>query len=576
MNEPLASLDVSTRRRAIWVQAALVFLCAFLLQATLQTMPGVVTHEDGTRSLGLRSRTLPVGDTPYHIRMAWLYRTGAIAEAGSQFHWMRHSVWADRFVNKEFLYHIYLVPFTLGASDVNDTDALIWGAKLANCTTFALLALTLFGVLRALGVRRPWLFTAMMLVLGGISFCSRSEESRAWPFYVMCSLLAWLCMAQNRRLALVIVACIFTLSYAAAHFLLILWGLRTAMILLLGPETGASRKSDFVLGLKQLGAIACGVALGVLLHPGRADFVHTWVVTYVQVFLGILRGPLQQVGLSMAEALGVTASYSREDAQRLRLGVEFLPFAGTNLLIAGGAAFASPVVLTVLSAWHRHKPSREAMLALAMGTLTLVMYVNSMRFAEVMGPFMALFFGIWIENWLRCRHVARHLAARPVRARRCALAGTVLVLLAAAGIWVWTLEGKGERKDVPVTKTAQWLRDNPKARGKLVWHAQWDMFPALFFYAPQSDYVVGMDPHYLLAHSREKSNLTCDILDNVVDNETLERVQRLFAPDYILVVPGVTPAFFEQCRKAEAEGKLRLAFVDEKAGIGVYEVIREK
>ena len=576
MTEPTTSLDVSTSRRALLLQALLVFVCAFLLQGLLQTLPGVVTHQDGSQSMGLRSRTLPVGDTPYHIRMAWLYRTGAIAEAGSHFHWMRHSVWADRFVNKEFLYHIYLVPFTLGASDLNDTEALIWGAKLANCTTFGLLALVLFGVLHAFGVRRPWLFTAMMLVLGGISFCSRSEESRAWPFYVMCSLLAWLCMAQNRRLALVFVACIFTLSYAAAHFLLVLWGLRTVMILLLGPEPCASRKTDFLHGLKQLGAIAGGIALGVVLHPGRADFLHTWVVTYVQVFLGILSGPLQQAGLGVAEALGVTASYSREDAQRLRMGVEFLPFAGTNLLIAGGAAFACPVALTVLSAWQRHKPSREAMLALAMGTLTLVMYVNSMRFAEVMGPFMALFFGIWVESWLRCRHVARYLAAHPLRARRCALAGTVIVLLAAAGIWGWTLSGKDERKDVPVTTTAQWLRDNPKTRGKLVWHAQWDMFPALFFYAPQSDYIVGMDPHYLLAHSREKSNLTCDILDNEVDDETLDRVHRLFAPDYILVVPGVTPAFFEQCRKAQAQGRLKLAFVDEKAGIGVYEVIREK
>lgn len=554
----------------------LVFLCAFLLQGLLQTLPGWVQGEDGAQHLGLRSGTLPVGDTPYHIRMAWLYRTGAISEAGSHFHWMRHSVWADRFVNKEFLYHLYLVPFTLGASDVNDTDALIVGAKLANCTTFALLALTLFGVLRAFGVRRPWLFTAMMLVLGGISFCSRSEESRAWPFYVMCSLLAWLCMAQNRKAALALVCCIFTLSYAAAHFLLVLWGLRTFLILLIGPEGTATRKAEFKAGLKLLAAMVGGIALGVALHPGRADFLHTWVVTYVQVFLGILRGPLQAAGLSVVESLGLTSDYTREDAQRLRLGVEFLPFAGTNLLVAGGAAFAAAALLPVYSAWQRHKPSREAMLALAMGVLTLLMYINSMRFAEVMGPFMALYFGIWIEDYLRCRHVARKLAASPVRTRRCALAGTLLILLAAGGIWGWMLSGKEERKDVPVAGAARYLRDHPRAHGKLVWHAQWDMFPALLFYAPQCDYIVGMDPHYLLAHSREESNLTCDILDNQVNDETLERVIALFRPDYILVVPGVTPAFFEQCRKAEAQGRLKLAFVDEKGGMGIYEVMPEK
>lgn len=559
-----------------WLAGALlVFVCAFALQGIMQTLPGVVTGEDGSSQWGLRSPELPHGDTPYHIRIAYLYRTGEIARAGSHFHWMRASHWSGRFVDKELLYHIYLTPFTLGASDINDTAALTTGAKIANCFTFALLALCLFGALRAMGVRRPWLFSAMLIVLGGISFCTRSEESRAWPFYVMCTLAAWVAMARNQRLALLLIAAAFTLFYAAGHFLLVIWGIRAVISLIAGPQDGTTRLAELRKLSLQGAAIVGGFALGIVLHPGRADFLYTWLITYVHVFLGILKGPLHDVAQSVASWVGLTANYSAEDAERLTLGVEFQPFAGSNLLIAAGPSLACLLGLTFASMYWRHRPSREALMALGLGLLSVAMYINSMRFAEVMGPFMALFCGIWVEDFLRARHIARGLSRRAAFARKFAFAATAVVLLAAGAMWSWALAGKDNREPSPLHATALWLRDNPKAHGKMVYHAQFDAFPALFFYAPQVDYTVGMDPHYMLAHSRQQSNLTCDILDNHVDDATVDRLITLFDCDYILVIPGLTPGLFHKCQEAERAGILKLAFVDHKSDMGLFEVVRK-
>lgn len=561
-------------RKTVLVHALLVFICAFALQGIMQTLPGLVVSEDGSRSPGLRSQHLPHGDTPYHIRIAYLYRTGEISRVGSHFHWMRASHWSTRFVDKEFLYHLYLVPFTFGADDINDTTPLVWGAKLANSVTFALLALALFGALHAMGVRRTWLFSAMLIVLGGISFCSRSEESRAWPFYVMCTLGAWVTMARDRKLALLLVSAVFTLSYAAAHFLLIVWSLRAVLTLLLGPVAGTTRRGELKVLALQAVAIVGGIALGVLLHPHRAHFAQTWLITYVHVFLGILSGPLHGFGQGVVGLLGLNANYSADDAARLGLGIEFQPFAGSNLIIAGGPSFACLLVLTFVSALWRHRPSREAVMALALGVLSVAMYINSMRFAEVMGPFMAFFCGIWVEDFMRTRHVRRTLGARPLAARRLSRIATAAMLLAAAGLWTWAVTGKETREPSQLRGAALWLRDHPQAHGKMVYHAQFDVFPALFFYAPQVDYTVGMDPHYMLAHSREQSALNSDILENQVNEATVERVVSLFGCDYILVIPGQTPAFFHECEKAEKAGKLRLAYVDRKADLGIYEVVR--
>lgn len=577
MTDPEQSRGGTTPAKSrSWIAGALlVFVCAFALQGVMQTLPGLVTTEDGSGEWGLRSPELPHGDTPYHIRIAYLYRTGEIARAGSDFHWMRASHWSGRFVDKELLYHIYLTPFTLGASDINDTAALTIGAKVANCFTFALLALCLFGALRAMGVRRPWLFSAMLIVLGGISFCTRSEESRAWPFYVMCTLAAWVAMARNQRLALLLVAAAFTLFYAAGHFLLVIWGIRALISLIAGPQEGTTRLAELRSLALQGAAIVGGFALGIVMHPGRADFLYTWLITYVHVFLGILKGPLHDFAQSVVSGIGLTSSYSAEDAERLTLGIEFQPFAGSNLLIAAGPAFACLFGLSFTSMLWRHRPSRESVMALGLGLLSVAMYINSMRFAEVMGPFMALFCGIWVEDFLRARHIARGLSRRAGLARKFAFAAAALVLISAAAMWSWALAGKDNRKPSPLHATALWLRDNPRTHGKMVYHAHFDAFPALFFYAPQVDYTVGMDPHYMLAHSRDQSNLTCDILDNNVDAQTVERIVALFDCDYILVIPAMSPGLFQACQEAEKAGRLKLAFVDHKTDMGLFEVVRK-
>ena len=561
------------RPKTAFREGMLVFLAALFCVGLHQTQPGLVEREDGSRSFGLKARSLPLGDSPYNIRLAYLYRTGDVAEAGREFHWMSSSIWAHNFCDKEFLYHLYLAPFTLGARNIKDTGALIWGAKIATSLMFALLALTLWAVLRGFGVRHAWCYVPLIVLLGGIVFCHRAEETRAWPLGVICSLTAWLMMARNRRLALLLVAAIFTLGYSAVHFLIMLWFVRAALALLLRPQTNSSRRAEFKQHLWLLGAILAGIALGVLLHPGRRDFANMWVVTYLLVPAGTLQGAAQSTVFELFAMLNISHGYTREEAQRLQLGTEFLPRSGANLILAGGAAMFAPLALALASAWRRHKPSRETMFALGAAMLTLAMFINSARFAEIMGPFMALACGLWMNDLLTSPRVRKQAAARPVLFSRLGLAARTGMLVVFAVMWTYVLADAEVPMPRPWRDAALWLRDNPQARGKVLFHSRWDVFPDFIFYAPNCDYIVGMDPNYLLAHDVGKSRLYWDIFEDKVDSTTVDRIRREFGASFILVMPPHTPGLDRECRRQEELGKLRLAYVDPNFMVVIYQVV---
>ncbi|MCC6150077.1 MAG: hypothetical protein IT461_07500 [Planctomycetes bacterium] len=563
-----SSLD---RPKSAFREGLLVFLFTLLLVGLHQTQPGMVEREDGSRVFGLRSRSLHLGDSPYNIRLAYLYRTGDVAKAGSHFHWMSSSIWADNFCDKELLYHLYLAPFTLGARDAGDTSALIWGAKLGIAVMFAFLAWVFWAVLRGFGVKQAWCYVPLIVVMGGAVFMSRAAEARAWPIGVICSLTAWLVMARNRRLDLLLVAAIYTLSYAPVHFLGLLWLVRTLGCLLLGPgQTGLSRGAELRRHLTLLAMIALGVVLGVLLHPGRADFIRLWVVAYVMIPAATLQGPLRDLVFNLVVALNFATEFPPGEAKRMKLGLEFLPQAGTALLFVGGAAMLSPIVLAVTSAWHRHKPRRETLLAMGAALMTLVMAINSGRFFEIAGPFCALASALWVQDLIQSRRMQLRMALRPVLFRRLRVLACAGVFAVFGVLWATGLD-RYPPMPRPWRDAAIWLRENPQARDKIVFHANWDTFPDLFFYAPHCDYIVGMDPTFLLAHDVEKSRLYWDIAFDKVDATTVPRIREMFKADYILVVAPINAGLDQECRRLESIGTLRRAYTDPIFNVAIYE-----
>lgn len=84
--------------------------------------------------------TLFDADGYYHIRMAkFITQYGPYLD----FHWARYSILAEHFVDKDFLYHLLLIPFTF-------LPDMIFGAKIAAVVFAAALYLVFFLAFEAL------------------------------------------------------------------------------------------------------------------------------------------------------------------------------------------------------------------------------------------------------------------------------------------------------------------------------------------------------------------------------------------------------------------------------------------
>ncbi len=180
--------------RSPWVQGVALFLLVFAGMLFYQFVPGVTEH-------GLRSTNVGLGgaDGYYHIKMGYLYRTGEVPAAGADFHWTREGIWNEAFSDKDFLFHVYLAPFTLLADGPADADGLIKAAKLATSLLGALLILTMFGVLRLFGVRYAWLFALGLIAVGGTFFAFRMNLCRSYVASIIFALAGWTLMAKRPR-----------------------------------------------------------------------------------------------------------------------------------------------------------------------------------------------------------------------------------------------------------------------------------------------------------------------------------------------------------------------------------------
>ena len=98
-------------------------------------------------------------DGYYHARLAQMMPERGISQ---HFPWTQLSTWKDRYCDKEFLYHIAMMPFAQIGGEP------ILGARLFAALLSVAVVVILFLVLRANGARWPLFFTALPLGMGGL------------------------------------------------------------------------------------------------------------------------------------------------------------------------------------------------------------------------------------------------------------------------------------------------------------------------------------------------------------------------------------------------------------------------
>jgi len=389
-------------------------------------------------------------DEYYHVGLARLMRTDFRI---TSFHWTPFSLLADHFADKEPLFHVLLMPF----AGLSLERAGLCGVLLGQVFLLAAFAFVLW---KLAVPRAPWLVFALAGL--GPMFALRADMCRPHIWLIGFSLLViGLLAAEVSWQVLAPVCAVAGLAHTGGWIAIgfaALWGVAGFL---------SRIPSERRLAWQPAAAAAGGWLAGQLVHPNVPEnFRLFWIQNFVVTFQSTAAG---------------------DAALRAQIGNELTP-PELPVLIDQWPAFIAPLLVALLLLGNPRLRTRSTLTAAVASFAFLLAGTFFFRRFFELGPPLAL---------LALALLLRERAAQgmPPLLRRAGpfLAGLAIVL---GSVWTWSaVRVLGFGASSPPQAMAQWLAERGQP-GERVFTAQWADSAPLFYYAPQLQSLVALDPTF--------------------------------------------------------------------------------
>lgn len=477
---------------------------------------------------------MPDNDGYYHIKIAAIMREQGLTP---EFPWLPLTILNEReYYDHHFLFHVALIPFTMGD--------LRLGAKFASVLFAALAFLSVWWLFRS--QRLPYAsLWALGLLAVSEAFLYRMSITRAQSLSLAVLALAthWLLTGKHHRLLLL--GFLYVWLYNAFPLIVILAALYTLSLLLV------ERKLD----VRPLLYTTLGVALGLFINP---YFPHNLVFIAHHLLPKLT------------------------DATAVSVGNEWFPYTTTQLLTNSPFALLAFLAGIFALGWNDKRLQTRTLFSLFSAALFGVMLFQSRRFIEYFPAFALIFSAFAISPLLEAkwpRQLSIQIQGVQSRSRELALSiservaswipalilllvfipGSILTLRAAAN------SIQGSKSYTLYAAASTWLEANTPP-GARIFQTDWDDFPRLFYYNTHNTYLIGLDPTYMQIYDPQLYDLWVDITQGKVENPS-QFISTTFGSKYIL-----TDLLHQDfIRQAEQDSGLMEMFRDNSSII--YQVI---
>ncbi len=407
----------------------------------------------------------------FHIRYAEVLRSEGVSRS---FPWWDETFLRDRYADKDFLYHVLLVPFTFGS--------LVTGGKVAAVVIGAAVMGAFYLVMLRLSV--PWPAAWTLGLLGcSTAFLYRLGFTRP--------ALAAVAVAASGTAAIFLRSPRWVFAFAALYpHVHISYHLLPCVALL---HAFHLRRGDGDRGTagRLAASAAAGAATGAVISPYFPNNLYLWWVQNVRV-LGLAWSAPEDLGMGLEIRSGLSS--------------QLLGYNAAAFLMLGAAVY--------LLARTRRGGSAEALTLLVISGGFLGLSMMSRRFIEFWVPFTILLAGIVARDEVHSRPAWGRSPSKALFAAAVALLIAVLLIPNARAAREIVRKDQG-----PIFEGASdWMRSNVPA-GEKIFHLDWDQFPQLFFFNPQLRYLVGLDPAFMYvtdpARWREWQEVTHGEIDDL-------------------------------------------------------------
>jgi len=416
-------------------------------------------------------------DAYYHIKYAELYRTLGIKETLNNFSAGEYTTLNKYPTDLSFLYHILLIPFTYGN--------LINGSKLAAIIFASLIFVLFYWVLKKFKIKYSFLWT-LLFFSASSNFIFRLTLSRAFLLSILFLILGFYLIVKKKYIWLFVLSIFYALTYTASQLILVI-GLIYILI-----EYWKTRKFDW----KLLFYPFIGLLIGLIT---RYDFLQNLYNIFVQNFY-VLFYKLNGVKLSIGNELHIINA-----PIKINLILLFLFGLGISFIIIN---FKEKRI-------KKNNLSIVYIYTFFLSILFCLLTFMSQRFFEYWTPF-TLLFAVFTFKYISQDNYWRNLIAEFLKIFRkkyfslfwlkpFAFVFLGLIIVFFSYINITQAINSMEENIYPFDKyqeAGKWLRQNTPQQS-IIFNANWDNFPQLFFYNHQNKYIVGMDPTFMYVYNKE-------------------------------------------------------------------------
>jgi hypothetical protein len=421
------------------------------------------------------------------------------------------------YVDHHYLFHVLLIPFTLGDLRV--------GAKLAAVVFSSLGIASMFALLVTYRVRYRWLWLAPLFA-GSEHFLYRMSMTRAPSWSLALLGVGTYLILKRKHLWVAALSFVFVWSYSLFPLMLV-FALAYSITVYL-----SERRIDLWSAL----ASAVGIAAGLVINP------------YFPKNLTLLREHL---------LMKYTGSYAVD------VGVEWYPYETWVMLGISAVAFAVYFLGLLAFEYRERVHDLTPLFYLIVSVMFLLLVFKSRRFIEYWAPFAVLFAAFTISPRIERMNFAwlARTRDRAIAAVAAAVVTTAALLWMGGCIWQARQDVRSETDPFAYRGASEWIAANTPP-GSRIFNTDWDDFPMLFYYSPKNTYIVGLDPTYLYDRDPELWKLYASITLGNEDNPA-PLIRDKFDAEYVFT-DNEHPDFLQI---AEDSGDFEKVFEDKFATV---------
>lgn len=390
------------------------------------------------------THTLYDADGYLHIRMAEFLR-----DLGPHynFHWARFSTFNGNFADKDFLYHLFLIPFTFFKN-------IFFWAKIAAFIFAGLLFLGFYLILKRY-VDKMILPFFLVFFFFSSHFLNAISSPRPLSLVILINLLAIHLIIQRRYAWLFFTGLFYSLIHVTSP-LIICYAVIVEIVRYFDKK-----------GFYPKTALFCflGISAGFLAHP---NFPNNFLVFYLNSILV----PIYTIKTGVLE-----------------LGAEFFPLNTREYLLQYPLIIIGVISIIYAAVSKAPKPRFETKAFLALAMALFVLSFTCQRYLSHGYLIMLMGFSCYISDFLQIKKEFSRLSL-----------AAIFILMAVAGFNSFN----GARYNALVARVMNghyeavgaWMAKNIP-EGELIFHANWSDSQYLIGLNPKDDYFVTLDPVYM-------------------------------------------------------------------------------